>query len=72
MTYLLFAVSFFCVVFWPAVSGLLWLTGLAGDWRQAYRWGLVAVGAVWLLAVVDLTQRWARGQPLEPTADDEE
>ena len=54
MTYLIFAVSIVCLLFWPAVAALMKVTGLAGDWEQAHWWGAAACGSLWLVTVVDL------------------
>ena len=71
MTYLIFAVSIVCLLFWPAVAALMKVTGLAGDWEQAHWWGAAACGSLWLVTVVDLVRRRVYGLPLEPTVDDE-
>ncbi len=71
LAYLIFCVSVFCLVLWPAASALLWLVGLADDWRTAYRWGLGAAGLLWLVSVLDLVGRKVRGEKLEPKGHEE-
>jgi hypothetical protein len=71
LLYLIFCVSLFCLVLWPAAAALLWAVGLADDWRTAYRWGLAAAGLVWLIGVLDLVGRKRRGETLEPKGDEE-
>jgi len=72
MAYLIFAVTVFCLVLWPAAAGLFRLLGLADDWPAALRGGAGASVVLWLVGVVDLVGRWLRGAKLEPTADDGE
>ena len=72
MWYLIFCVTFFCAVFWPAVSWMLWMLGMAGSWRQAQWMGFGVMGALWLVGVIDLVRRKVLGLPLEPTAADGE